>query len=112
MTTDPYPANLAELDEEPAQLPVVDPIVVALNRIAIAIERNTVALHQPVQNAPGATLQALPPVRTAPVQNAGVCPIHGTPWKVVPAGVSKKTGQPYDAFAACSTKGCDQRPPR
>jgi hypothetical protein len=65
---------------------------------------------QPVQNAPGAALTALPPVQTAQSPQADVCPIHGTPWKTVPAGVSKRTGKAYDAFRACSTAGCDQRP--
>lgn len=108
---DPYPQDLSELDDEPAQLPTVDPLIVALNRIAVAIERNTQAL-QPAQNAPGATLTALPPVRPVQAPPASVCPIHGTPWKVVPAGVSKKSGKPYDSFTACSTAGCDQRPAR
>lgn len=40
------------------------------------------------------------------------CPIHGQPWKTVPAGVSKTTGRPYNAFKACPVKGCDQRPSR
>lgn len=44
----------------------------------------------------------------APVQ--GFCPVHRVPWKVVPAGVSKKTGKPYAAFTACPERGCDQRP--
>lgn len=38
------------------------------------------------------------------------CPVHKVPWKVVPAGVSKKTGKPYQAFRACSERGCTQRP--
>ena len=122
MIADPYPPSLAELDELPGTAEVVtadDRQVRALNRIALALEQLTVLIAdrtQPVQNAPGAALlAALPPiqgVRPQPAQTADVCPIHGTPWKVVPAGISKKTGQPYDAFRACSTKGCDQRPPR
>lgn len=66
----------------------------------------------------GAGVPASPP-RTAPAAPqapaatpGGVCPIHNTPWKVVPAGISKKTGNPYSAFTACTTTGCDQRPPR
>lgn len=39
------------------------------------------------------------------------CPIHHGS-KVVPAGVSKKTGKPYQAFVVCSEPGCDQKPPR
>jgi hypothetical protein len=44
------------------------------------------------------------------VPPAGSCPIHGSPWRTVPAGVSKKTGRPYAAFAACPELGCDERP--
>ena len=39
------------------------------------------------------------------------CPIHHGS-KVVPAGVSKKTGKPYQAFVACSEPGCNEKPPR
>jgi len=42
---------------------------------------------------------------------AGVCPRHGTPWRTVPSGVSKRTGRSYAAFVACSEPGCDERPP-
>jgi hypothetical protein len=40
----------------------------------------------------------------------GACPIHRLPWRTVPAGVSKKTGRAYAAFACCPEPGCDQRP--
>ena len=117
---DPYPTSLGE--EELGDYPIpadahggpsMTPDVRALNRIALALEQLTVLIadrSQPVQNAPGAALTALPPVRPAPALPAEVCPIHGTPWKVVPAGISKKTGKAYDSFRACSTAGCDQRP--
>lgn len=39
-----------------------------------------------------------------------VCPVHRVPWKLVPAGISKKSGKPYGAFSACPERGCDQRP--
>jgi len=39
------------------------------------------------------------------------CPVHHGS-KVVPAGVSKKTGKPYQAFVACSEPGCNEKPPR
>lgn len=116
---DPYPANLAELDESIVPNPdaVTNRLITAVNRLAQAVEQNTLAiLDKPVQNGPqrpNATLTALPPVQqVVAAQTADVCPIHGTPWKVVPAGVSKKSGKAYDAFRACSTQGCDQRPPR
>lgn len=38
------------------------------------------------------------------------CAEHGTPFKLIPAGVSKNTGRPYDAFYACETKGCKNKP--
>jgi hypothetical protein len=108
---DPYPETLdpfAPASLEPMAEP---PLIREIGRIATALEQIALALmDKPVQNAPGAALTALPPVRTAPAQTGDVCPIHGTPWKVVPAGISKKTGKAYDAFRACSTAGCDQRP--
>lgn len=116
MIADPYPTDLAELDQLPADATVVtaeDRQVRALNRIALALEQLTVLIAdrtQPAQNAPGAALATLPPVQAPIPATADVCPIHGTPWKIVPAGVSKKTGRPYEAFKACSTAGCDQRP--
>lgn len=41
-----------------------------------------------------------------------VCPIHQVNWKTVPAGVSKSTGRPYNAFQACPVQGCKERPPK
>ena len=61
--------------------------------------------------------QASPPSRPAPAgapsspAGSWVCPEHGSS-KVVPAGTSKKTGKPYNAFTACGETGCDQKPPR
>ena len=43
----------------------------------------------------------------------GKCPIHGKPWTVKPAGVSR-TGAPYDPFYRCAEKDgdawCKQKP--
>jgi len=50
--------------------------------------------------------------RPLPPRPAGVCPIHDTAWDVVPAGTSTRTGKRYNAFWACPTRGCDQRPDR
>ena len=54
------------------------------------------------------------PVRTADQQPHAPfpalgwhCPVHGKQ-KIVPAGISKKTGQPYAAFVACGEPGCNQ----
>lgn len=109
--TDPYPESLADIDNAALGFAESDPTLRALNRIATALEQLVLNGMERPQNAPG--LAALPPVRpVAPLANAGVCPIHNTPWKIVPAGISKKTGNAYDSFAACSVSGCDQRPPR
>lgn len=42
--------------------------------------------------------------------SATACPVHGQPWKLVPAGVSSKTGRPYAAFWACPESGCREKP--
>lgn len=113
MISDPYPETL--IDEPLAPIEPADPLVRAINRLAQAVEQNTLALldrpASPVVTVTP-TLAALPPVQRAAAQTVGGCPIHNVPWKVVPAGISKKTNQPYDSFQACSVSGCDQRPPR
>ena len=38
------------------------------------------------------------------------CPVHGTPFNLIPAGVSKTSGAPYPAFWACGTRGCKLKP--
>jgi len=45
-----------------------------------------------------------------PEPNDGGCPTHEVAWKLVPAGVSKKTGRQYNAFWACPERGCDEKP--
>lgn len=75
MTADPYPTNLGDIDDEPTpSLDFERQLLVALNRIAIALERGI----QPVQNGPQRpqpTLQALPPVQQ--VESRPACPYHG-----------------------------------
>jgi MoxR-like ATPase len=44
------------------------------------------------------------PVASAP-RTEWTCPTHGTA-KTVPAGVSSKTGRPYQSFKACTVAGC------
>jgi hypothetical protein len=39
-----------------------------------------------------------------------LCPACGSEIKEVPAGISKKTGKPYDAFQVCSNKLCGWKP--
>lgn len=70
MTADPYPTNLIDEEEIAPEPDYQRQILVALNRIAIALERGS----QPVQNAPG-RLAALPPIQTA--GQRPVCPLHG-----------------------------------
>lgn len=90
----------------------------AIDRLAAVAEQAVLALvvdRAPADPFPArlAELDELPPVRApqhAPL--AGECPIHRVAWKIVPAGISKRTGKPYESFAACPTQGCDQRPPR
>lgn len=93
-----------------------DALVAALHRLATAIEQQTFAiLDTKVAPTTAPVLAPLPPVTTSvPPTSASFdgCPIHQTPWKVVPAGVSKKTGNAYAAFRACTVAGCDQRPGR
>lgn len=117
-------------------------LVAAINGLATAIERLVLvqsaaalaagqqqAAPVPVQNAPQAVAaapvaQVPPPTNLGPQQGvswggtqpqplntAWVCPTHGQA-KVVPAGVSKKTQRPYDAFVACPAQGCNEKPPR
>ena len=38
------------------------------------------------------------------------CPVCQSPIKTVPAGISKKNGQPYQAFQACSNRQCTWKP--
>jgi hypothetical protein len=63
---------------------------------------------------PGGPMSLLPvtPIRTQPsvaAMSRG-CPVHGVPWRHVPPGVSKRTGKPYDGFAACPEPSCSRRP--
>jgi len=39
-----------------------------------------------------------------------LCPVHNLEFRLVPAGVSKKTGNPYNAFYACPERGCREKP--
>lgn len=75
---DPYPPELLADDLTPLAEP--DPMVRAINRLAQAVEQNTLALldrSQPVQNAPQArpNLAPLPAVTT--VAQKPPCPKHG-----------------------------------
>lgn len=102
----------------------------ALQRLATAVEQLTLTLldkgippqlaattaptfRENIQAVAGpiAGLAPLPAISVNPV-GAGTCPVHRVPWKMVPAGISKKNNRPYNAFLACPERGCDQRPPQ
>lgn len=55
--------------------------------------------------------QPFPPIGGGLPPAPWVCPVHGTN-KVVPAGISQRTGKPYEAFMACGERGCNEKPPR
>jgi hypothetical protein len=102
-----------------------DRIAAALERIATALEQSVLErIEEEVAPLPafsGAPSELPPPPAAPPAPDAyrppipatsytAVCPVHGTPWKLVPAGVSKRTGKPYDAFYTCSNRDCQLRP--
>jgi hypothetical protein len=112
---------------------------VALERIATALEQLVLAgipsehaafnAANPPQTAPAPTevhpwdnvplpqtvaaaLPYQPPVAVTTIQAPPpwVCPVHHTS-KVVPAGVSKRTGATYKSFLSCTERDCPQKPP-
>ena len=38
------------------------------------------------------------------------CPVHDIEFRLVPAGVSKRTGKAYPAFYVCEVEGCKEKP--
>jgi hypothetical protein len=83
-------------------------------RIATALEQIALELGEKATVAPEPYRAVGPSQQPAPVFapiGGWVCPDHGTV-RVVPAGVSKRTGQPYQAFMVCDQQGCEQRPPK
>lgn len=72
-------------------------------------EGGSASIRQELQNLWNG-VRALKPERTAAdvsgQRREWICPTHGTS-KVVPAGVSSKTGRPYSSFKACGTFGCE-----
>jgi hypothetical protein len=68
-------------------------------------------------DAPQAPLPPLTAFEDTPQGRSadGGCPAHGLPWVVRPAGTSKATGQPYNAFYHCNEQNddgsfCRQKP--
>jgi hypothetical protein len=43
-----------------------------------------------------------------PIDFHPICIDHGTPMKLIPPGISKKTQKPYGKFWACREYGCGQ----
>jgi hypothetical protein len=88
-----------------------------MNRITITIDVPDGVVPNVEYTSAGSTSPASPrpaaasPPPAAAGHSSWMCPDHGSS-KVVPAGVSKKTGKPYSAFIACPEQGCEQRPPR
>ena len=97
-------------------------------RIAVALEQIALelvvlnSLYKHIANEPTPQSSFTPqgpiaaPIRVTPEGtfaplDTWVCPVHGGR-KVVPAGVSARTGQPYNAFVACAERGCNEKPPR
>jgi hypothetical protein len=83
---DPYPETLEDVEFSPPTLPAIDPQVVALNRIATALEQLTLAVLDRPQVPQAATarpaLAPLPPVQV--VADKPSCTKHG-PDKVAPS---------------------------
>lgn len=61
------------------------------------------------QDGPPAPLAPLTEFEDTPAGRSasGGCPRHGLPWVVRPAGTSKKTGEPYNAFWHCNEQNDD-----
>lgn len=84
-------------------------IAVALERIATALEQGVLEKIDKPQPGEGTHFEVLDELpRVAPLAQ---CPVHHQDWKYIPAGTSKKSGRPYEAFYACPVNGCTQRPP-
>ena len=63
-------------------------------------------MGQPVQ----VVGQQMPVQQQMGMQSPWACPLHNSV-KLVPAGVSQRTGRAYRAFYACDVPGCDQKGP-
>jgi hypothetical protein len=81
--------HVTECDPQPVQQPAPAPL--------------------PQQNAAPQPVQSGPP--EANPDPDWLCPVHRSR-RVVPGGVSKRTGNPYQPFARCSEFSCDEKPPR
>jgi hypothetical protein len=83
-----------------------------------AVARPSPAHEDDLSDVDFDALPSVPPVTgtvavTDRTDDGGTCPVHHTPWVLRPAGISKKTGAPYDPFYACGTAGppyCKEKP--
>jgi hypothetical protein len=67
--------------------------------------------HAPFTLVPVPVRPTIPAASPAEVAFAPwACPVHHRV-KQVPAGVSRKSGRPYAAFAACPEDGCSEKQP-
>ncbi len=71
------------------------------------------------QGAPGPARNERPFVpKPDPPYPGGVCPIHGTDWKLIKGGFSKTktnadgTPKRFNGFYVCEVDGCDEKPPK
>lgn len=69
----------------------------------------TLAAVRPVHSGPPYTFTGQQQPTASPT-GPWQCPLHGRS-KIVPAGVSKKSGKPYQSFAACDIADCTEKQP-
>jgi hypothetical protein len=89
-------------------LNIPDGVEVRVNG-AVPVGSGPVPLPQPATTQPAAR-PVLVRANGAQAGRNGSCPRHHAPWRLVPAGVSKRSGRPYGEFWACPEPGCDERP--
>jgi hypothetical protein len=111
----------------PKAVAALNTMSMALGELAEALAENGTA---PVSAAPVAlpplAAEDFPPFAPVDYEPVGipatdpvlsVCPNHGTPWSIKPAGVSKTTGKAYQSFYKCDGKNpdnsyCTKKPTR
>lgn len=80
--------------------------------VTVAIENEAAPVYDELEPPhPGEPTPFRGAATQQPVSVTGdICPVHRVPWKLVPAGISKSTGKPYNEFRACPERGCKERP--
>jgi hypothetical protein len=102
--------RLADAEEQAtlAQIPASPPQTAPAERQLAPWDNAPMPMTPPLQaNQPYQVADSFPPLP----RMAWTCPVHHGS-RVVPAGVSKRTGNTYEAFLACAEPGCDEKPPR